>query len=77
MPYRRPAQPAALRHVLLVTALSIACAFCAGCHGSATAARATVPAAPVPGEPWHNPAPAEPLDERPITPMESVGAADS
>ena len=68
----------ALRHVILVTVLSVACAFCTGCHSSAQA-RLAAPATPSEAAPpasrWDSMAPSAPLDERPITPMESVGAA--
>jgi hypothetical protein len=72
-----------VRHVVVVTLLSLACAFCSGCHSSARAG-AAAPAGTVGSTSstssntaaWQSQAPAAPLDERPVTPMETVGAAE-
>ncbi len=73
-----PLSNTAVRHVIVVTLLSVACAFCSGCHSSVKAnAMAPASAAAVQAKPWQSQAPAAPLDERPITPMETVGASAS
>lgn len=73
-----------VRHVIVVTLLSLACAFCSGCYSGAKAgAAAPAPSPSAAGSAvataatWPSPAPAAVADERPITPMESVGAADT
>jgi hypothetical protein len=83
-----PLHHAPVRHVVVVTLLSLACAFCSGCHSSVMAGAAAPAGTGKVGSTtstngsggqaaaWPSQAPAAPLDERPITPMETVGAAD-
>jgi hypothetical protein len=75
-----PLPTAPVRHVIMVTLLSVACAFCSGCHsGVRASAAAPAAAGSTSGNaaPWQSQAPAAPLDERPVTTMETVGAAEA
>jgi hypothetical protein len=92
-----PLPTAPIRHVIVVTVLSLACAFCSGCDSRAeasatapapTSAHATATATASANAParagstaadtvdWQMHAPAAAVDEKPITTMESIGAAE-
>jgi hypothetical protein len=65
---------APVRHVVLVALLSLACAFCTGCHSSAKNSAAAPAGVSSTVAAWQSQAPAAPFDDRPITTMETVGA---
>lgn len=67
-----------LRLTVLVTLLALVCAFVTACHSHAAvkaSPNAETSAPTVPATPFAGTEPAQPLDERLITPMETVGAS--
>lgn len=66
----------AVRQVILVALLAVVSALCSACHPGIKAGTAGASAAAQTSAPWQSQAPRAPLDERPITPRESAGAAE-
>jgi hypothetical protein len=73
-----PLSNPSLRYVIVVALLSMVCAFCSGCHANAHASMVAPveSGAAAPASPWDSLAPSAPLDDRSVTPMETVGASE-